>query len=186
MLQKTQTVPKPKILIVEPFGGQYIQQIHQLRLLFNKNGWEVRKIEPYDRIYNPRAVLLIPDTGGLNCNMEYMLEMANTPPQDNGIEYFRTHTLHYYVKKNIPILGLGTSAYLTFAEVCSGKLLFGNDGLSCGASKKKTDVYNDHFVGPNCGGLFQFGLNEDLVLFAESLLPRNSPTGGVNEMALVI
>jgi hypothetical protein len=176
------------LLLFEPSGSQYLTQVHQIKTLFQREEWYVEKLQPYTKIYNPNAVILIPDTAGLNVNMEYVKTKFPPifPPQDPGLEYFRLNFLHYYVKKKMPILGIGTSSFLIFAEVCKGNLIFGADGLSWGATKlPNVDTNTNNFVGPYCGGLLNFSINEDLCEFAEALLPR--PDGGEEvEPALVL
>ena len=107
-------------------------------------------------------------------------------PQDQGVEYFRLNRLQYYVQKNIPVIGLGYSAYVIFAEVLKGTLNFGSDGLSIGTSKIKANYDVEQFFCPQkhyvCGGMFKergLGYGEDLVVFAEQMLKYGGQGGSI-------
>lgn len=158
-------------------------------MLFLNFGWEVYKLTPDCKTYHENCVLIVPDTGGLNGNASYCFNEdswmpPHVRPQDQGIEYFRLNRLLYYVQKNIPVIGLGYSAYLIFAEVLKGTLQFGSDGLSIGTSKIKASYDEVAFQCPQkhyvCGGLFaerSKGYGEDLIVFAENMLKHGNSGG---------
>jgi len=172
--EKAAQVPKPKVFIVNPDSFLLAEHVHQLRMLFIVNGWQVQLLEHGTRTYHPRAVLIIPDTGGINTNVSYFTSPApGIPPQDQGVERFRLHDFHYWVKKGVPILGLGYSAFLTFAEL-GGKLYCGSDGLGF-IQQKNVDIYHDKFFGKNSAGLVDYKVDESIVVLAETLLPKDAP-----------
>jgi len=157
----------------------HIAQVHRLKQLFLQEEWKVEKLQPSTKLYSTNAIILVPDTAGLNCNVSYVKSafIPTIPAQDAGVEYWRLNLMHYYVKKRIPILGIGTSACLIFGELC-GNLIYGRDGLSFGAPRKDRviDSGNDWFIGKNCAGMQTFQVDENLSMFAEALLPK-APDG---------
>lgn len=172
----------PRLLLPEPFGR--LKHVQKLRCLFLENGWEVKKVSIGEKTYHENAVLILPDTKGINATISYFqsggtFTVPNIPPQDQAIEHFRLHQLQYFVHRKIGVLGLGTSAFLIFAEVLRGNLQYGRDGLWYGDSKTKlldppgSDSQGRFFHDkPLAAGLAEYKYNEDLVLFAEKLLPK--------------
>lgn len=168
---------KPTVIIVDPIGDFLLNHVHCLRKLFQADGWDVVKIEPDRKYYSDKAVVLVPDTGGLNTTVQYFISDAATPAlagQDNAIEYFRLNMLQWYVKKNMPILGIGTSAYLIFAELLRGKIMWGMDGLSYGHTSTEILQLENGILTPKTG-CWTGPVDEDLCLFARTLLPKNPP-----------
>jgi hypothetical protein len=167
---------RPVLFLLEPL--KRIKHVAKLRDLFVSCGWEVRKISPEQKTFHPYSVLLVPDTKGINMNLSYFKGNGGRPVfyrgQDNGVEYFRLNTLDYWVKKNTPILGLGTSAFVIFAEVLQGVIVTGYEGLSFGRTDSDLLVNNENeFLSlPKAGGKVNFNLDEELVHFAESLLRK--------------
>ena len=169
-----QSPRKPKVFIVNPDSFSLAHHVYQLRMLFMVNDWQVQLLEHDARTYHPKSVVLIPDTGGINTNVSYFRSSApGIPPQDQGIERFRLHSMQYWVNKKVPILGLGYSAFLTFAEL-GGTLYCGKDGLGFN-HKKGVDIYHDKFFAHNAAGLVNYEIDENIVLLAESLLPKDAP-----------
>lgn len=145
--------------------------------LFRRDGWQVQFIDESTRSYHPNAVVIIPDTKGLNVNVEYVkIKSFSFPPQDQLVEAFRLNSLFYWVKKKTPVIGIGTSAYLTFAELCQGTLIFGPHGMSIGASKQPCVVEDAYFLGEKCGGLWTYD-EDELLLLAAKLLTGPEPQG---------
>lgn len=190
---------KSRVYIVDPYSDDLLRHVQQVRMLFFSWGWEVKKISPDDRSYHENCIVLLPDTGGLNACELYCLEGGtNLPPhvrpQDQGIEWFRLKTLHYYVQKGIPVLGLGYSSYLTFAEVLRGQLIFGPDGITREAAGEKLPYKEDtegfkcfkpHKV---CGGLDAIQphlYGEELIVLADELLKYHGKGGRKTSNVLV-
>jgi hypothetical protein len=164
-----------KAFIANPYGFHLAEHVYKIRMLFLRYGWQVQLLETETRTYHPNCVLIIPDTGGINTNVSYFKTPApGIPPQDQGIESFRLNSLHYWVNKKVPIIGLGYSAFLTFAEVCGGNLLCGSDGLSF-MHRKDVDIYETKFFGKRAAGFVDYQIDESLISLAESLLPKEAP-----------
>jgi len=108
----------------------------------------------------------------------------NIPPQDQGVEWFRLNSLHHYVKREMPILGIGYSAYLIFAEVLGGRLSHGKDGMDIGTTTHKIiredgGFYSYEEGAPVCAGLYESDPDgEDIVATAERLL-KHGRMGGL-------
>jgi hypothetical protein len=182
----------PRVYIVEPYADSALKHVQQIRMLFHTWGWEVKKISPDDKTYYENSVLVVPDTGGLNACVSYCftggsLTPPHVAPQDQAIEWFRLKTLHYYVGKGIPILGLGHSSSLIFAEVVGGGLIFGSDGFSREAPNHKLPHVEDDegFICTKpkmvCGGLDKtqpHAFGEELIVLADQLLKYHGKGGG--------
>ena len=170
---------KKRIIVVAPYTK--IPKTNDIRLGFLAYpDWEVRLISPNERHYHQNAVLLIPDTHGLNTACDTFLRGENVlpapcPAQDQAVEYFRLNTMQWYIDKNVPILGIGYSALLIFADICRGLLMWGPDGLcATGDLTVKSKVFWDgeFFVQKDpvlAGGLLQYSI-EEVVVAAEKLL----------------
>jgi hypothetical protein len=126
---------------------------------------------------HPSSVIILPDTGGIYPFASYFYgNVGVVSPQDNFVEEFRLKTLHYYVQKGVGIFGLGTSAYVTFAEVLGGKLdvIPGTSNLMyAGDIHKKAYFEKETFhcqkKGQLCAGMGEYTLGEDLVHFVEEV-----------------
>jgi len=182
---------KKRLLLLEPYADETMKHVQEIRMLFINNGWEVQKLTPDCKTYHENSVLIIPDTGGLNGNASYCFNAdswmpPHVKPQDQGVEYFRLNRLLYYVQKHIPVIGLGYSAYVIFAEVLKGTLQFGPDGMSVGTSKIKAHLETELFFCPQkhyvCGGMFaekNQNYGEELIIFAEQMLKYGGQGGNV-------
>lgn len=176
---------RKRLILLEPFRRETSAHVHYVRMLFLSNGWEVQKISPDQKTYHENGILLLPDSSGLNGCVSYCMDEdawmpPNIPAQDQAVEFFRLNVLKYYINKGIPILGLGYSSLLTFAEVLGGKLIFGQDGMSRGAQKYKIvdddGVFYSTVPGKICAGFDQyapFEYGEELVVTAEKLLSHH-------------
>lgn len=180
MVQKIDCLPE--VLILNPYGRQFLPQVYKLRMTFLEQDFKVRLLEKDDRPYTNYGAVLVPDTGGLNSTVGYCIGNVCVPPQDNAVEYWRLNTLQYFVNKQIPIAGIGMSAFLIFAEVLRGKLQYGPDGMSFGAAKKDYELILNGFVAKNAAGLYQFDPLE-LPDFVRSLL---TPPPDNNEPSMVL
>lgn len=178
----------PRILLLEPYTR--VKHVAKLRDMFFANGWQVQKISPDQKAYSEDSILIVPDTGGINsnvsyCGMEDLILPFNCPPQDQGVEYFRLNTLHYYINKKIPILGIGYSSYLIFAEVLGGKLFQGPDGISRAVLPKIVDDeqgFLSSIPKKVCAGFDQqyskeVPFAEDLIILADKLLKLREGDG---------
>lgn len=179
---------KKRALIVMPFDAKAVSNaVACARLLSSFEDWEVKYLSPTDRHIHPASVVIIPDTGGLYPFASYFEAKSGcVAPQDNAVEEFRLKTLHYYVQKGTGIFGLGASAYLTFAEVCGGKVtVVPGSGLLAytGDIHKKAHFDGETFFsqkqGTLCAGMGEYNLNEDLVAFIEEVFfcPPPEPVG---------
>lgn len=147
------------------------------RLFLSYPDWEVKYLSPTDKHLHDASVVLLPDTKGIYPFTGYFT--GSTPTiklQDAAVEEFRLKTLHYYVQKNIGIFGLGSSSYLTFAEVLGGKLDVepGSGRLVyAGDIHKKAFFDGEKFysqrAGALCAGMGEYQINEDLVAFVEEV-----------------
>lgn len=182
----------PRLLLMEPFGR--LKHVNKIRLLFLSHGWQVHKVSPDEKTYATNGVLLLPDTKGINANVSYFRTggtacVPHIRPQDQAMEHHRLNSLAYYMQKGIGVMGLGTSAFLIFAEALQGNLSYGSEGLWFGASRLKLLDPPDNQTGkffhdkPRVGGIVEYNINEELVIFAEQFLPRKN--GGM-EMAKVM
>lgn len=155
----------------------------QIRNFFLDNEWEVVFIGPNQTHKHHRSVLLLPDTGGINANVSYFLKESalppNIPPQDQALEYFRLNTLTWYMRQQeqrnarVGILGIGYSAFLTFAECLGGSVYYRKSELHFGVNKdaESTYVYDDHFINAQkrIAGLVNPSL-ENILAMANTLL----------------
>lgn len=178
----------PRVLLLEPYTR--VKHVAKLRDMFFANGWQVQKISPDQKTYCEDSILVIPDTGGINANVAYcvsegLLLPFNCPPQDQAVEYFRLNTLMYYINKKTPILGIGMSSYLTFAEVLGGKLFQGPDGISRAVMPKIVDDsqgFLSSIPKKICAGFDQLyskdvQYGEDLIILADKLLKLREGDG---------
>lgn len=146
-------LPK-RLMIVVPYKECGILE---LRNYFLDNEWDVTFLAPNQKhsYQGGRSVLLLPDTGGINANTSYFLKESalppNVPSQDQALEYFRLNTLSWYRTKQeqgkgtIGILGIGCSAFLTFAELCKGSLFKKGNSLEFGATPVNMECNKDFF-----------------------------------------
>jgi hypothetical protein len=140
-----------RLLIMQPYADCGTLEI---RNYFLDREWQVVTISPDQKHYHPKSVLLIPDTGGINANISYFKRESklppNIPPQDQALEYFRVETLSWYMKKQDEgkgkngILGIGMSAFLTFAEVLGGSV-YRKDGEMCFGHTTTDSEVNERF-----------------------------------------
>lgn len=70
--------------------------------------------------------LLLPDTGGLNCNTSGFIPHFRVPPkykgQDQWMEFWRIEHSEFYINSGIRTIGFGTSAFLLYVIALGGKL----------------------------------------------------------------
>jgi len=70
--------------------------------------------------------LLIPDSGGLNCNTQAFMPHYRVPPRFPGqhqwLEFWRIERAHDYVNSGIRMVGFGTSAFLLYDTGLGGKI----------------------------------------------------------------
>lgn len=169
---------KKRALLVLPAGEKAVKRAVKIANLFlSFPDWEVKYLSPTDKHLHDASVVVIPDTKGIYPFAGYFTGTTSTIKlQDPAIEEFRLKTLHYYVQKNIGIFGLGSSAYLTFAEVLGGKLDIepGSGRLVySGDIHKKAFFEGEKFysqrAGALCAGMGDYEINEDLVAFIEEI-----------------
>lgn len=168
---------KKRALVVLPYDFGLKEAMSVARLFLSFPGWEVKFLTPTDKHVHPASVIILPNTGGIYPFASYFYgNVGVVPPQDNAIEEFRLKTLHYYMQKGTGIFGLGSSAYLTFAEVLGGKLdvIPGSTSLVyAGDIHKKAYFEGETFYsqkpGALCAGMGNYELNEDLVAFVEQV-----------------
>ena len=181
----SQNVMKPinsynkKLIIVQPYCD--VDAI-SLRNFFLDAGWDVSIISPDEKHFHKRSVLLLPDTGGINANVSYFTREAKLPPnvptQDQAMEFFRLETLSWYLKKReqgtarIGVLGIGYSAFLTFAECLGGSLYKNEDKLVFGHTTAVVDIEHDWFHSKThrVAGLVQPPSMSHILKMAELLL----------------
>lgn len=182
-----------RLLLFEPYGR--LKHVDRIANLFRQfPDWQVKKLGPGDR-HNPNGVpcvVLLPDTKGIDANKSYFLPEKhslppNIPGQDQLLSYWWLNDRQYYVNKNIGIVGLGTSAFLTFAELCGGNLGCDSQGLLVTGDINKHAYWEKEFFfssKPLCGGYTGKDLDEDLVVLiekyffpgTEEVLVENAPT----------
>lgn len=77
-------------------------------------------------------VLLLLDTGGLNCNVSYTLSGCKVPPyypgQDQWYEYFRVHNMDWHLRRGTPIIAFGSSALMLWGAL-GGKVEYNDEQL---------------------------------------------------------
>lgn len=143
-----------RLIILQPYTDCKTLAI---RNFFLDNEWEVVFISPNQTHKHHRSVLLLPDSGGINANVSYFLKEStlppNIPPQDQALEFFRLNTLSWYMRQQeqaqakVGILGIGYSAFLTFAECLGGSVYYRKSELHFGVcNDKDTYIYDDHFI----------------------------------------
>lgn len=70
--------------------------------------------------------LILPDTGGFDCTSSAFYPHSKYPPnhpgQDQAMQFFTKYTLDWYIKKKIPILGIGSGGLIIWSEVLRNKL----------------------------------------------------------------
>lgn len=97
---------------------------HRLKLLFLLEQDNAFSVNPHKLVQVDVLILL--DTGGINCTTKGFYPHLKIPPnikgQDQWYEAFRIYCLDWYIKKKIPIVGIGTSALLLYSEALNGKI----------------------------------------------------------------
>lgn len=165
---------KKRILLVETYTR--LKHAGKIADLFRSySDFEVKRLGPDDKHKHPNCVVLLPDVG-INANISYFLSSGsippNVPPQDQLLEYWKLNMMGYYVNNKIGICGIGHSAFLIFAELLKGQLMFGKDGLQPTGDIHKTAKWDDdlsHFTArqPLCAGYTGTELDEDFVVFVD-------------------
>lgn len=92
--------------------------------LLTKGSYDVSKINVNEQKIGD--FLLIPDSGGINCNTQAFMPHYRVPPQFKGqhqwLEFWRIETSDYYKNSSIRMVGFGTSAFLLYDILLGGKL----------------------------------------------------------------
>jgi hypothetical protein len=109
---------------------RFAQEELRIKTLFLMEGDACYSIGPNKRLHVD--VLIIPDSEGLNCTTSAFYPHhkvpAHYPGQDQWAELFRLMSADWYVKKRIPIVGIGTGALLLY-DILGGKIQFVNNEL---------------------------------------------------------
>jgi hypothetical protein len=133
---------------------------HRLKLLFLMEGDNAFSINPHKRVNVDVLILL--DTGGINCTTSGFYPTFKTPPavpgQDQWYEAFRVYSLQWYIQKKIPMVGIGTSALLLWDSVLGGKICYEEGELLPVKDDKKALFENGsgrNFLSSHVSGLIE-------------------------------
>ncbi len=130
-------------------------------------------------------LLILPDTGGLNCVGPFFPHF-DVPPvypgQDQWMEFFRVNFLNYWVNKNVPIVGIGSSGLMLYHHVLGGKLDLVDGEIEPFRDPSLAHFYhqtgdNWTFKGNNILGIYREMEPEDLIIMIGKAFPKPETTG---------
>jgi len=111
------------IAVLTAVNPDLLREEHRIKIAFLTEGDNAYSINP--TIKNRVDALILLDTGGYNCTTAAFYPHLRVPPpvkgQDQWYEAFRLYSLEWYIKKRIPIIGIGTSGLMLW-EALGGKI----------------------------------------------------------------
>ena len=157
---------KRRFLLLDGHTPIINKQVLELKRVILSEGDQVHIISPDEKSFGD--ILIIPHFEGFNTTTAAFCPHFSVPPpcsgSDQWVEFFRVNLLSYYVKKGIPLCGIGSGACILYSEVLKGKL----DWIDGSIEPFRGDAANFKF--PNGSWDFYRGnvlglpeLNEDTV-----------------------
>lgn len=122
------------------------------------------------------SIMIVPHTGGYNLSTigcsNMKLPNSVYPSQDQYVERFVVHSLEQFAKKEIVIVGLGSSAALIYDYLLGGKLqMAGNEVLPVPDTTKAQFLKEPfpHFIAAHPSGATLIGISSHYMLRPEHL-----------------